>query len=270
MFMLVKNVEYFSEFLLLDRLFLFFGEHLHCRPEYELGIAVPYHHTILFDAVKDLDNTDDKDPAIAHIQRLHFDGGIDHALDRLLDHVIFQFYSVRTFKDRAQPLTQPMQEDLRSNPYLFEIDLHAHGIDPGEGRTQPLFKCFVYTTAPFEEQVLIKEAHTVWKKGRGLIEKVDDTTGEIMCLVEVPAQYKTVRKRVLVNPATVKEVTIPAEYKTVKVKKLVELKSRRPSRADLTVAAEDNIRYVHLVRTMDVALQSHFNQIRVSDAGARL
>lgn len=53
-------------------------------------------------------------------------------------------------------------------------------------------------------------------------------------------------------------------------KKLVELKSKRPDRGDLTVAAEDNIRYVHLIRTMDVALQSHFSQIRVSDAGARL
>lgn len=38
-----------------------------------------------------------------------------------------------------------------------------------------------------EEKVLVKAAHTVWKKGRGPIEKVDNSTGEIMCLVEVPA-----------------------------------------------------------------------------------
>jgi hypothetical protein len=57
-----------------------------------------------------------------------------------------------------------------------------------------------------EEKVLVEEAHSVWQKGRGLIEKVDNTTGEIMCLVEVPASYKTVRKQVVVKPATVREL----------------------------------------------------------------
>jgi len=70
------------------------------------------------------------------------------------------------------------------------------------------------------EKILEKPAHTVWKKGKGEIEKVDNSTGEIMCLVEVPAVYKTVKKRVLVSPETTKTITIPAEYKTVKVKKV--------------------------------------------------
>ncbi len=73
-----------------------------------------------------------------------------------------------------------------------------------------------------EEKILVKPAHTTWKKGRGLIEKVDHSTGEIMCLVEVPATYKTVKKRVLKAPATTRSVEIPAQYKTVKVKKMVQ------------------------------------------------
>ncbi|MDH4069909.1 MAG: peptidoglycan-binding protein [Ignavibacteria bacterium] len=72
-----------------------------------------------------------------------------------------------------------------------------------------------------EEEVMVKPAHTEWKKGRGLIERVDNTTGEIMCLVEVPATYKTVRTQVVSSPATTKEVVIPAEYQTIKVKKEV-------------------------------------------------
>jgi len=40
-------------------------------------------------------------------------------------------------------------------------------------------------------------------------------TGEIMCLVEVPASYKTVTKRVIDKPAMVKEVVVPAKYKTI-------------------------------------------------------
>jgi len=68
----------------------------------------------------------------------------------------------------------------------------------------------------------VKPAHTEWKKGKGEITKIDNSTGEIMCLINVPAVYKTVRKKVLVKPETTKTITIPAEYKTVKVKKVVK------------------------------------------------
>jgi len=78
-----------------------------------------------------------------------------------------------------------------------------------------------------EEKVLVKAAHTTWKKGRGLIESVDNTTGEIMCRVDVPAEYKTVRKKVIDKPASVKTKVIPAKYKTVKVKKMIAPASER-------------------------------------------
>ena len=88
------------------------------------------------------------------------------------------------------------------------------------------------------ERILIKPAHTVWKRGTGrsvrgasgfggasqqaerfegkkiVATRVEDT-GEVMCLVEVPAEYKTISRRVMVTPPTTREVEIPAEYKTV-------------------------------------------------------
>ncbi|ODA32282.1 hypothetical protein A8L45_13870 [Veronia pacifica] len=70
------------------------------------------------------------------------------------------------------------------------------------------------------EQVIDKPAHQVWKKGTGAIQKIDESTGEIMCLVDVPATYRTVYKQVLKTPATTKTVNIPAVYKTVKVQEL--------------------------------------------------
>ena len=72
----------------------------------------------------------------------------------------------------------------------------------------------VYET--LTEKVIDTPAHTVWKKGRGPLERIDHATGEIMCLIEVPAKYKTVKKRVLKKPATTRTVELPAEYKTVK------------------------------------------------------
>ncbi len=98
------------------------------------------------------------------------------------------------------------------------------------------------------ERVQVSPARTVWKKGAGIDaagagvgaaggdsaaaiqsrfgnQKVVGTrvtdTGELMCLVEIPAEYKTVTKTVLVSPATTKKVTTPAEYKTVEVTELV-------------------------------------------------
>ena len=77
-----------------------------------------------------------------------------------------------------------------------------------------------------EEKVLVKEAYTEWKQGRGLVEKVA-TTGEIMCLVEVPAVYRTVRKQVVETSARTETIEIPARYEMVKVRKLVSPASER-------------------------------------------
>lgn len=126
----------------------------------------------------------------------------------------------------------------------------------------------VYETK--SEKVLVKSAYTTWKKGRGPIEKISNSTGEIMCLIEVPAQYKTITSRVIVTPARVlkeahaaeyKDVrrrvmvegpkmvkrTIPAEYKTIKVKKIA------------TPAQENRIEIPAVYQTVS-------NRIKVTDS----
>jgi len=40
-------------------------------------------------------------------------------------------------------------------------------------------------------------------------------TGEILCLVAVPAQFETVSRQVIVTPATVRRVAVPAQTRTV-------------------------------------------------------
>ena len=71
------------------------------------------------------------------------------------------------------------------------------------------------------EQVIDVAAHTIWKKGVGPIQKIDEATGEIMCLIEVPATYKTISRRALNSAASTEQVMVPAVYKTVNVTKLV-------------------------------------------------
>ncbi|MES9844187.1 MAG: peptidoglycan-binding domain-containing protein [Candidatus Sedimenticola sp. PURPLELP] len=84
-----------------------------------------------------------------------------------------------------------------------------------------------------EERIIDKPAHTVWQKGTGPIQRIDEATGEIMCLVEVPATYKVIKKRILKAPARTERVEIPAQYKSVKVRAMVEkpLENKRSKQA---------------------------------------
>jgi hypothetical protein len=66
-----------------------------------------------------------------------------------------------------------------------------------------------------DERVIDVPAHTAWKEGGKIVEKIDGTTNQPVCLVEVPATYKTIKKRVLKSAVTSREYQVPAEYKIV-------------------------------------------------------
>lgn len=65
------------------------------------------------------------------------------------------------------------------------------------------------------ERVLEQPARTVWKRGSGPIQRIDNGTGEIMCLVEEPAIYKNITRRVLKTPADVREIPVPGQTTTI-------------------------------------------------------
>lgn len=72
------------------------------------------------------------------------------------------------------------------------------------------------------ERIKVEDAKVVWKKGRGSIEKIDNATGDIMCLVEVPAVYKTIEKTVMKSAPASRFIEEPVRYDTVRVRKLIE------------------------------------------------
>lgn len=106
----------------------------------------------------------------------------------------------------------------------------------------------VYETV--SEKVLVSPATTVWKQGRGPVERIDNTTGEIMCLVEIPAEYKTVEKRVVKTPAGTKVEEIPAEYATEKVRKLVAPASEKRTKVPAQYTEVDRTTQVSGARTV--------------------
>jgi hypothetical protein len=108
-------------------------------------------------------------------------------------------------------LVKEAAERIETVPATYKTVTERVMVKPSSSKLQQVPA--VYETVT--ERVLEKAAHKVWKKGTGPIQKIDAQSGEIMCLVEVPASYKTIQKRVLKTPATTRTITIPAEYQTV-------------------------------------------------------
>ncbi|MCB9256916.1 MAG: peptidoglycan-binding protein [Chitinophagales bacterium] len=74
------------------------------------------------------------------------------------------------------------------------------------------------------EQVMITPATTKWVKGKadaGCL-SANPADCQVMCLVEIPAVYKTVSKEVLKNQAYSREETIPMQYKVVAKEIVIE------------------------------------------------
>lgn len=109
---------------------------------------------------------------------------------------------------------------------------------------EPERKEFEVIPAQYEEvreKIIVKPAMRVWRKSRG---GAASLSGEVMRLIEVPAEYKVItkkrmvtppqirevvkpaetamiEKKVIDQPASTREIIIPAEYKTIRVKQLV-------------------------------------------------
>lgn len=109
---------------------------------------------------------------------------------------------------------------------------------------EPERKEFEIIPAQYEEvkeKIVVKPAMRVWRKSRG---GAASLTGEVMRLIEVPAEYEVItknrmvappqirevvkppetaiiEKKVIDQPATTREIVIPAEHKTIRVKQLV-------------------------------------------------
>jgi len=137
-------------------------------------------------------------------------------------------------------LTREASERIEVIPATYRTETQTIEVEPARTELKTVPARYENVT----ERILVREAYTTWKKGTGPITKVDEATGEIMCLVEVPAEYKTVvrkelktparteeayipaktktvTRRVLDQPATTRSVPIPAKYDTLRVRKLV-------------------------------------------------
>lgn len=138
--------------------------------------------------------------------------------------------------EKLKQLVKPAGERIEVEPAVFETvkekvlvkeasqKLEVVPAQYGESEerilVRPAYRRAIEVPALYDtvtDQVLIKAAYTTWKPGVGTgVQKIDDKTGEVYCLVEVPAEYRTETRQVLKEPAKVRYEDVPEEYTTVK------------------------------------------------------
>jgi hypothetical protein len=117
-------------------------------------------------------------------------------------------------------IDKPASIKIQTIPAKFETVYDTVIITPATKRT-------VVTPAEFEnvtEDVMVTPATTKWVKSKAdaACLSANPADCQVLCLVEVPAVYKKVTKKVEVKPAISTEVETPAKFKIVPRKKMVE------------------------------------------------
>lgn len=129
-----------------------------------------------------------------------------------------EYFTPATYKTVSEEVVlQQESNKLKIIPAQYEMVEKTIEVTPASQKTITIPATYGFT----EAKILIEKEKTVWKKGVNPAQKLDGATGEIMCLVKIPAKYKTIKKKVVKSPATTKVVDIPATTKIIKIKKLV-------------------------------------------------
>ena len=129
-----------------------------------------------------------------------------------------EYYSPQKYKTIAEKIViQEERTEKKIIPAKYEMVQKTIEIKPASKKTITIPATYEYK----EDKILVEKAKTVWKKGVNPAQQLNGATGEIMCLVKIPAKYKTIKKKIVKTPATTKVIDVPAVTKTIKVKKLI-------------------------------------------------
>lgn len=103
-------------------------------------------------------------------------------------------------------------------PARFEDQMREIEIEPERREIKVIEP--VYAT--IEQPVLVRPAYQAWQRCTQPVERIENSTGEVMCFQTVPAEFRTIRTQVLREPARLDTRVIPRKTKRVKVRVMVE------------------------------------------------
>ncbi len=139
---------------------------------------------------------------------------------------VYKAVKVRVQSEEVQEVVPAVYETVKERVLVKEASTRLEEVPAVYEEVEekmlvkPASKRAIEVPAVYEtvtEKKLVRDAYTTWKPGTETsIQKLDEQTGQIMCLVEVPAEYQTVTREVLKTPASVRYEDVPAEYQAVK------------------------------------------------------
>lgn len=112
------------------------------------------------------------------------------------------------------------------------------------------------------ETVLVRAGYSTWKPGKETsIQKIDEKTGEIYCLVEVPAEYKTESRKVLRTPASVRYEDVDAEYTTVTKQVLKSAETTRVTDIPAEYVEKEVVKMVRAPQVKRIPVPAEYTEI---------
>lgn len=139
---------------------------------------------------------------------------------------VFKAVKVRVTSEEVQEVVPAVYETVKERVMVKPATIHLETVPAVFEEVEERVMVTPATTKPVEvpavyedvtERKLVREAYNTWKPGAYTnIQRIDEKTGEIFCLVEVPAEYQTVTTRVLKTPATIRYEEVPAVYDMAK------------------------------------------------------
>lgn len=134
----------------------------------------------------------------------------------------YEFYAAPQFKSTTEKvLASAASSKIIAQPATFKAGSKKILVTPAS--TKLVMVPATYKTVT--QRVETAPAQKVWQETK--CTDTDCAVEEMMCLVDIPAQYNTITKQVLVTPETTKKVTIPAVYKTVPTNELAAAASTK-------------------------------------------
>jgi hypothetical protein len=119
------------------------------------------------------------------------------------------------------------------------------------------------------ERILVKPAYTTWKPGAGTsVRKIDEKTGEIYCLVEIPAEYRTESRQVLKEAAKLRYEDVPEEYTTVKKAVLKTPETTRVVEIPAEFVVREVVKMVRAPQEKRIAISAEYVEVETQTLSA--
>jgi len=107
--------------------------------------------------------------------------------------------------------TAPSYERLEIQPATSRVVTEVVEVAPPQ--TRYVARAPQYRTE--NRRVEVEPPRTVWRPGRGPVERISPLDGQYETLVELPPVYQTVTRQVQVEAGPLRSITIPGQYQTV-------------------------------------------------------